>query len=433
MEAPIQLVHIASITFDDAKRVRQDLDHEGIRELSESIEQVGLLNPIILRKDGQLMAGRRRLAAFIALKRIEIPARYWEDLDEVNQLIVELDENRKRKQLTWIEEVTALRRLHDLKSKESLHWTLGETAALVGVSVSKLSEDLMLASMAENERVKERPTRSGALLTAKRERELEIVREIARRRADTIAPSTGLHHESVCGGTIYQGDCRALLKELRDNSVDMIFTDPPWGVGFQSATQWAKSWAPTYDDSWASIQALMKETLPHWMRVLKGGCHFYTFFGASDLGWWIEALTGVGFMVRARPLVWFKASQPAITDLYTSFQPVYETLLWGWKPGEGEYRRFFERPTAEAYAIPRAKGEHHVNEKPVELVEKYIEASSSPNELVLDPFLGGGTTAAAAFGLNRTFIGCELDEGAYQVALKRLQALEASEVEEEGK
>ena len=430
MEAPITIVPISSITYNDAERIRQDLDPDGIRDLAESIQTVGLLNPIIVRKDGRLLAGRRRLAALFHLQRTEAPVRFWEDLDEVTQLVVELDENRKRKQLTWIEEVTALQRIHALKSKESLHWTLGETAAMVGVSTSKLSEDLLLASMSENTRVKERPTRTGALLIAKRERELELVREIAKRRTDSIPPSTGLPHESVAGGTLYKGDCRELLKTMRDNSVDLIVTDPPWGVGFQSATQWAKSYSPTYDDSWGNIQALLKDTLPHWFRVLKEGCHFYTFFGASDLGWWIEALTGVGFMVRARPLVWFKASQPAITDLYTAFQPVYETLLWGWKPGEGDYRRFFEKPTAEAYAIPRAKGEWHVNEKPVEFLERYIEASSVQNELVFDPFLGGGSTALAAFQLNRTFIGCELAEGAYQMAFAGLKEAEQTSVED---
>jgi len=136
-------------------------------------------------------------------------------------------------------------------------------------------------------------------------------------------------------------------------------------------------------------------------------------------------------MVQARPLIWFKASQPAITDLYTMFQPTYESLLWGWKPGEGEYRRFFDKPVADAYSIPRSKGEHHVNEKPTELIEKFVEASSSPNELILDPFLGGGSTAVAAFQLNRTFIGCELDEGTYDVALKRLKEEERASVEAE--
>jgi len=227
MEAPISMVPITSVLYRDDERIRQDLDLDGIRELSESIALVGLLNPIIIRKDYKLLAGRRRLAALALLERTEVPVRFWEDLDEISQLVIELDENRKRKQLTWVEEVGALRRLHMLKSKESLHWTLGETAAMVGISVSKLSEDLMLAGMAENERVKARPTRSGALKTAKRERELEIVRELARRRSDALAPSTGLPHESVAGGTLYHGDCRELLSSLRDNSVDMIFTDPP--------------------------------------------------------------------------------------------------------------------------------------------------------------------------------------------------------------
>src|SRR5262245_9398293 len=92
------------IIFNDAERMRQNLDPEGIRELALSIEAIGLLNPIIVNREKKLLAGRRRLEAFKILGRDAIPVNWFEDLDIVQQKIVELDENRKRKQLDWVEE-----------------------------------------------------------------------------------------------------------------------------------------------------------------------------------------------------------------------------------------------------------------------------------------------------------------------------------------
>src|SRR3990167_8661646 len=305
-----------------------------------------------------------------------------------------------------------------------------QTASSLGVSVAKVSEDLKLASALTNTKVAKRPSRRGALETMQRERELELVRELARRRAGALVTHPGAMVTALTGGIIYNEDCLAILPTLADNSIDLIVTDPPWGIDFNEASQWTKRWIATYDDSPDEVRLTLIKVIPELFRVLKPTSHIYCFFAIQDVTWWMTQFTNAGFVMRNRPLVWFKTGQPAITDIYSAFLPCYETFLWGWKPGRNDIKRFFSKPIPEAFGLPRQPGLFHENEKPVEMLERYIETSSEINEVVLDPFAGGASTLAAAFALGRRYIGIERDIVNYSKALKRLQELERTKESE---
>lgn len=430
MRCDLPSVKINEIKFNDAERIRQDLDPAGIQELAESITSIGLLNPIVVNRELKLLAGRRRLEAHRILKLDEIEVRWFEDLDPVQQRIVEFDENNKRRQLTWQEEAAAISEIHSLLSARSAHHTLGETAQAVGMGLTKTSELITLSRGLTNERVANRPSREGALQTLKRERELELARELARRRvAADIAP---VENATKFGqGIVYNASCLDILKTFEADSIDLIVTDPPWGIGLDKASQWTKKWVPSYDDENSSVKSLMSTVAPELFRILKGGSHLYIFFPIQEIGWWTDLLGAAGFLVRTRPLIWFKTSQPGITDTYTAFLPCYEAVLWAFKPGEGGYRRFFSRPIAEAFGFPRTDLKWHENEKPLDLLTIYVEASSDPNELVLDPFAGGGSTLAAAFGVARRYIGVEADPINYEKCCRRMKEAEEGGPEDE--
>lgn len=420
-------VKLSEIKFNDAERIRQDLQPDGIKELAESISNVGLINPIVIDQSMRLLTGRRRLEAHKLLKRDEIEVRYYEDLDPIQRRIVEYDENAKRGQLTWQEGARAIQEIHLLLSAANREHTMGETAQALGVSIAKVSEDLMLANGLGNERVDNRPSRKGALQTFKREREMALVRELASRRVDHVGEAIGREfiHRFSSLGSIYCATCIDVLRQLPDESIDLVVTDPPWGINLATASQWTKKWVPTYDDSPDAIQKILPEVFRECARVLKPGSHIYVFYPIQETGWWVDTLGSAGFVLRNRPLIWHKASQPSISDIYTSFLPSYESILWGWKPGEGDYRRFFSRPIPESLAVPRSDLRWHENEKPTQLLDVYIEASSEPNEVVLDPFAGGGSTLASAFALGRSYVGIEVDEVNYGKAVERLRELEA--------
>lgn len=451
-EYNVHEVELATITFSDDERQRKELEDtktsgQTIDELASSIRDLGLLNPIIIERSGRLVAGRRRIEAFRRLGRDRIPARYKDELTERQLKQVEFDENHKRKNLTWQEEAAAVKELHELFLREAagkpavdatgvsvrvadrraVEWSMSDTAKELGLSVAKVSEDLTLAANLDNARVAGRPSRRGALTTAARERELELTRELARRRAGTMGLKTDDTARQFGNGILYNADCRGPLSSLAPDSVDVVFTDPPWGIDFDKSAQWTSKWVATYDDSKDSVRAMLPEAFSLIYKALKPSCHIYCFFPIQEIQWWVEQLTKAGFHVRQRPLVWFKTGQPSITDPYMGFLPVYEAVLWGFKPGAGGVRRLLARATAEGFGLPRQPGIWHENEKPVEFIEPYLDASSVVNEVVLDPFAGSGSTLVAAANAGRYFIGMEQDEINYRKTCERLSGLEKSD------
>jgi ParB/RepB/Spo0J family partition protein len=420
-------IALKDIIFDDRERIREDLQEDGIIELMTSIENVGLIQPIILNRTNKLIAGRRRLEAFTRLGRPSIPFLYFEDLDPVQQKVVEFDENAKRRQLTWQESSKAIAEIHRLMSDRDRKHTLGETAATIGFSIGYTSEALQLADGLGNERVAAQPSREAAIKTFKRERELDLSRELARRRRSDLVPDSSGHKAVRLGrGVIYNGDCLEIIKDQIGGSVDLIVTDPPWGIDIHNSSQWTKRWNPSYVDSTESVRALLAQLFPEMFRVLRPGKHMYIYWAVQHSEWLFERLFEAGFRFRDRPLIWFKTGQPSITETYTSFLPCYEAFYFVWKPGEGEYRRFFSKPTPEGVAHPRSDGRWHEHDKPVGILEPYIEASSDPNEVVLDPFCGGGSALASAFALGRNYIGIEKDEVSFTKCVERLKELEGA-------
>src|SRR5215467_12590669 len=95
------------------ERVRKDFGN--IEELASSISRIGLLNPIIVDNENNLIAGHRRLLAFMHLGKAEIPVILRDDLDEATRREIELEENIRRKDLTWVEEVLGLLDLYSCK------------------------------------------------------------------------------------------------------------------------------------------------------------------------------------------------------------------------------------------------------------------------------------------------------------------------------
>lgn len=426
----MRLIKLETIVIDP-ERFRE-LDEDFLVELIESFKINGQIQPIVLDSNHKLIAGRHRLEAAKRLEWSEIRFEYYDSLDPLQQKIIEYEENDKRKQLSWQERARAIKEIHDLQQKaKGKTWSASDTARALGVSVGKVSEDLTLAGALDNARVAGRPTRRGALNTVKRERELVLVRELARRRAKDMGVESTHPSTSFTSGIIYNADCRQVIKEIKTDSVDLIIMDPPWGIDFDKASQWTKKWIATYDDSPNEIKKMLKELAPELYRVLKPGCHVYTFFPIQEPQWWIALLTDAGFAVRQRPLIWYKSGQAGISDVYTSFLPCYESILWGFKPGDDNVRKLFGRPIVEAQGWPRQPGIWHENEKPTDMLDRWIEASSEVNEVVLDCFSGGASTLASAYGLGRYFIGIEVSEVNYTKAVERMKGMEEKKENEE--
>ena len=124
---------------------RQRKKLEKIDELADSIKRSGLLHPIVITRKNELVAGRRRHAAFKALKLKEIPVHYLDELNSYEVRAIELEENIKRIDLTWRESCEAASEYHRLREAAEKSWTRKDTAEAIGLSPQHISKLLQVA------------------------------------------------------------------------------------------------------------------------------------------------------------------------------------------------------------------------------------------------------------------------------------------------
>lgn len=213
---------------------------------------------------------------------------------------------------------------------------------------------------------------------------------------------------------LMQGDCLELMKTIPDGSVDMVLTDPPYGMGFQSNR--AKE-GPRHKKI-VGDAAVDTNWLREAYRVLKVGGGFATFCDWKTSCVWRSDIEEAGFTLKSQ-VIWNRLHH-GMGDLKGAFAPMHDVI---WYASKG--RRVFAngRPKSVIEAKrPSPKQDHgHPTCKPVPLMENLITSTSDGSGgVILDPFMGSGSTGVAAKNLNRNFIGIELDETYYNIAKERI-------------
>jgi len=245
--------------------------------------------------------------------------------------------------------------------------------------------------------------------------------------------------------SIFLGDCRELLKELPNNSVDLVISSPPYNIGKSYEKKRAL-------DVYLAEQA---EVLRSCCRVLKPtGSIFWQIGSYVDTGVHIPLdikvfpiLESLGMVPRNR-IIWLRTHG---LHAKNRFSCRHETLLWFTK---GEQYKYFLDPIrvpqkypdktswrgrnkgdftshplgknpGDVWAFRNVKHNHeeetiHPCQFPEDLVERVVLASSGPGDVVLDPYMGAGTVAVVAHELHRHFVGAEIDPEYHAVALHRL-------------
>jgi site-specific DNA-methyltransferase (adenine-specific) len=213
-------------------------------------------------------------------------------------------------------------------------------------------------------------------------------------------------------------DCLKVLRKLPTESVDLVVTDCPYKIVQGGCTSNGKAgiFTKTDDVSAGKIfqhnEIKFKEWLPDVYRVLKKGTHCYIMINGRNLAELQIEAEKVGFHFQ-NLLVWKKNNN---TPNRYYLQCLEFIILLSKRPAlninnMGD-KNFFE--------IPNIKGKTHPTEKPVDLLKIFIENSSKEGQIVLDPFMGTGSTGAAAKLSNRKFIGIEIDEKYFKIAEARL-------------
>lgn len=217
-------------------------------------------------------------------------------------------------------------------------------------------------------------------------------------------------------GAVIHGDCLTVLRQMEAGSVDMVITDPPYGVDYQS-TRAAKE---------NRREKIRNDKAPFiwWIydafRVLKegGGALCFSRWDVQQV--FMDALRLAGFTVKS-VLVWDRMHH-GMGDLKGSFAPRYDTCIFATK---GRYILPNGRPD-DVIQCQRLNSAElvHPNEKPIALMRQLIEATTVPGALILDPFAGSGSTLAAAALTGRQYIGIEISAEHHATAQRR--ALEAT-------
>jgi ParB family chromosome partitioning protein len=128
---------ISSVTVPE-HRQRQDLGD--INELADSIARLGLIHPIVVNRDNVLVAGFRRFSACRSLGWTHIDNTYTDELDPLILHLIELEENIKRKDLTWLEQHDAIIEYHRLRKEQDPTWTEDKTGKAIGLSRGTINQ-----------------------------------------------------------------------------------------------------------------------------------------------------------------------------------------------------------------------------------------------------------------------------------------------------
>ncbi len=219
------------------------------------------------------------------------------------------------------------------------------------------------------------------------------------------------------------GDCLELMESIPTESVDLVLTDPPYrmnhttggtkSIGMNGKWQGRIKAGNTvmgfdYDIKFSSW-------LPEVFRVLKNSGHCYIFCNDKNVQELLNEATAAGFR-ESNILVWIKNN--ACPNRY--YMKNCEFVIFLYKGNAKPIRNMGDKAAMNCNNI-NGKGKHHPTEKPVELLECFIANSSDNGEIVLDPFMGSGSTGVACINTNRKFIGMELDPQYFEIAKKRIE------------
>ena len=404
--------------------------HEGpIIDLADDIERVGLMHPIVLRTDqDMLVAGERRLRAMTLLHnagrtfecngapvpRGYIPVVRLSDRDEIDYFEAELIENLARLDLTWQEESQAKANLHALRlqqthGKQTLQATVQELQAAPGTtsSITGLSEDVRLTQHFDDEEIRAAKSKKEAVKILDRKLTQERNAQLAQEwkgAAERKSP----HH-------LLLGDSIEVMDGLPDNTYNVILTDPPYGIGAQHFGDQTHI-NHEYDDSFESWDKLMQRFLRRARHLTAPDAHMYIFCDISNFAHLQLLAEDNGWDAWKRPLIWYKGNIGTLPNPDYGPRYTYECVLYAMK---GK-KKTCTVGAHDVISIPSIPKPRHAAEKPVALYVELLRRSCSPGESVLDPFAGSGTIFPAATYLHLNATGIEKDQTSFDLAFTRM-------------
>ena len=461
-------VAISSIQIDRANRQRREIE---TTDLEASISKFGLIEPIIVERSAEgglwLRAGERRLTACLRLGHEDILVRFAENLSESESQIIELEENIKRKDLTWQDYCQAVSKIHKMYKELDDSWEAQSTAEQLSITQGHLSALLSVAGAMGDEKISGAGTmREAYNIILRREKRvagdqlqelLEINHQLdldgagpfganAEGQAFQLSPdpdeaieqiadalgAVGLSMEqelreqgyapepakptakaspaaapSLFSG-IAQGSFLDWVQTYSGPKFNFIHCDFPYGINVFNGPQGrgAESGA-MYEDGEDIYWALLDSFLRNRDRFMSISCHLVFWYSNKHyqrtMAMFAELAPELTF--RRHPLIWVKSDNTGIiADARRDPRHVYETALMA---DRGD--RFVLKSVADAYSGPVDKT-LHPSTKPEPMLRHFFSMMVDENTRMLDPTAGSGASLRAADSLGaKQCFGLELD------------------------
>ena len=401
---------------ESCERARKDLGD--ITELAISIEDHGQITPILITRGNELIAGERRLRACQEAE-VLIDVVYRDQVDDLTMREIELEENVRRKDMTWQENANLVKEITELKQAKfgvksagpsQVGWSLADTAEAMGKSRSSISMDIQLAEAMEviPELANAKTADDARKMLNKIEEDL-IVAELLKRKENEPKAYEFADEDYMLGDAIEE------LSTIADKCCDFADVDTPYGIDLgnvkKSQTQTKELKTIGEYQEWDKEVYLdtCRVVADHVYNILKDNSFCTWWFGMDYYAPLKEMLMEVGFELDPLPALWYagaKAAQTNQPQIY--FAKSYDTffMLRKGKPALAKPGRHnvFECPKL------NANDKIHPTEKPIDLYDELIKTIVMPGSKGIVPFLGSGNALRALYNNHCEGFGWDIPE-----------------------
>lgn len=362
--------------LNNRKRTKLQIQH-----IADSITQFGFNQPIVIDENNEILVGHGRLEAAKLLKLSNVPVLKKTGLTEAQKKAYRILDNKLQNDSEWDIENLEL----ELNALEELGFELEPW----GLDELRFNDEEELETEEDNFEPNT-PTESFIKL------------------GDLIELGS---HRLLCGDAT---EDQAFKDLLAGQQANLVVTDPPYNVAYEGKTKEALT---IQNDSMNDDQFLifLTKSFQNFSGVLTPGGSYYIFHADLEGLNFRLAVKNAELLLK-QTIIWNKNSMVMGRQDY---QWKHEPCLYGWKPGASHY--FVDNRTlTTVWDLKRpSRSTEHPTMKPLELMAECIKNSSKKNQIVLDPFLGSGSTLIAADQLDRVCYGLELEPKYCQVIIQR--------------
>lgn len=358
-----------------------------INKLRSSLREFGFINPILIDKDYNILAGHGRVMAAREEGIKEVPCVLVEHLTEAQKKAYILADNRLAMDAGWDDEMLAL----ELENLKELDFDMD----LTGFDAAEIDE---LFSNIHDKDVQDDDFDVDAALEE----------EPISKQGDIWLLG---RHRLICGDSTKAEIYEKLMEGKKAN---LCVTDPPYNVNYTAGSEnERKIKNDNMEDK--NFYEFLLASFKNIFNSLDDGAAAYIFHADTEGLNFRKAFKDAGFHL-ANVCIWAKQS---LVLGRSDYQWQHEPILYGWKP-TGKHRWYADRKQTTIWNFDRpTKSELHPTMKPVPLVAYPIQNSSMSNCIILEPFAGSGSTLIACEQLGRICYAIELDEKYADVIVKR--------------